>query len=98
MSEHQKPNRLQVWSAPALLFIHRLPKFAFPLFTAALLLGGLWVAQDFVGGGLLLCLGLLLMWLVALSWQLLAWPARITRVVLLVLVFGYAAGRFAGKL
>lgn len=93
----KKPSRLFVLSAPALQFLHSLPRWVFPLFTSGLLLGGLLIGNAIVGGVLLLLVGLLLLWLVMLSWQLLTNSAKFTRVLLLSLVFGYAIGRFTGR-
>jgi len=91
-----RPNKLAQLSAPVLLFIHGLPRFVFPTFTAALLLGGLFVKSGFVGGILLLALDLVLGWLIALSWQLLTPSARLIRSIMLVVVIWYAFGRFTG--
>lgn len=91
-----KPNRLQQISAPVLLFIHSLPRFVFPLFTAAILLGGLFATNSIIGGTLLVVLGLILGWLIALSWSLLTPTAQIVRSIMLVVVFGYAFSRLLG--
>lgn len=92
----QPPSRLQVWSTPAIMFLHRLPRWAFPVFTSALLLAGLAVPLGVIGGTALVTVGLILLWLLALSWALLPWPARATRLLLLAMIFGYAVARFAG--
>ena len=91
-----KPNKLHVISAPILLFIHSLPRVVFPLFTAALLLGGLFATNSTIGGVLLLSVGLILGWLIALSWQLLTPTARVVRSLVLVVTFGYAFSRIFG--
>ena len=91
---NEKPSKLFVLSAPALQFLHGLPRWIFPVFTSLLLLGGLMVGNGIVGGLLLVIVGLLLLWLVLLSWNLLNGAARFTRVILLLMVFGYAVGRF----
>ena len=100
MTQVPPPNRLQVWSAPALLFIHSLPRVVFPLVITSLLMGGLLLPNSLalVAGILLTVCGLLLLWLVLLSWPLLETGAKFTRVLMLLLVFGYAVGRFTGKL
>lgn len=90
-------SKFEKWSAPILLFIHGLPTWAFPLFTATLLLTGLFVTNGTVGGLLLTAVGLILGWLVALSWRLLAPTARVIRVLMLLVTFIYAAGRFSGR-
>lgn len=90
-------SNFQKWSAPILIFIHSLPSWAFPLFTAVLLLAGLFVGNGVIGGILLLLLGLLLLWLVALSWSLLTNGSRIIRSLMLLITFAYALGRFSGR-
>lgn len=93
------PRRIEVISAPLLLRIHSLPRVVFPLFITLLLLGGLFAPASFawLGGVLLLIVGAVLLWLVALSWPLLTGTSRVTRSVLLMLVFGYAIGRLLGR-
>lgn len=95
-SNTPKPNKLHQLSAPALLFIHSLPRFVFPLVTAAILLGGLFTTNSILGGSLLVLLGLILAWLIALSWKLLTPTAQVVRSLMLVVVFGYAFGRIFG--
>lgn len=90
-------SKFEKWSAPVLLFIHGLPTWAFPLFTATLLLTGLFVTNGLVGGILLILLGIVLGWLVALSWRLLAPTARVIRILMLLVTFLYAAGRISGR-
>ncbi|MEY2634481.1 MAG: hypothetical protein RIS75_421 [Actinomycetota bacterium] len=90
------PSKLHQLSAPILLFIHGLPRIVFPLFTAALLLAGLF-APAVLGGILLLILALILWWLVALSWRLLTPTAKAMRTILLFVVVAYAIGRFTGR-
>lgn len=87
---------LQRFSAPILLFIHSLPRWVFPLFTGVLLLAGLFVPSGIIGGILLAMLGLILGWLVALSWPLLPNGSRIIRVIMLAVTFFYTYGRFIG--
>jgi hypothetical protein len=93
---NQQPSKLHQISAPILLFIHSLPKIVFPLFTAALLMAGLFLPA-IIGGIFLLILALVLWWLVALSWRLLTPTARAMRTVLLFVVVAYAIGRFTGR-
>jgi hypothetical protein len=95
-SNAPKPNKLHELSAPILLFIHSLPRVVFPLVTAGILLGGLFATNSAIGGILLLTLGLILGWLIALSWSLLSPTARIVRSFMLVVVFGYALSRLIG--
>ena len=89
----KSPSTLHKISAPALLFIHSMPRVVFPLFTAAILLGGLFATNSLVGGGLLILLGLILGWLIALSWSLLTPSSRLVRSFMLIVVFGYALNR-----
>ena len=94
------PRRIEVISAPLLLRIHSMPRVLFPLFITVLLLAGLMLpaAYAWLGGICLVLVGVVLAWLVALSWPLLTGASRLTRSVLLILVFGYAVGRFLGRL
>jgi hypothetical protein len=94
---NRKPTRLEVFSAPILLFIHSLPRWIFPVFTAGLLLIGLFATNGIMGGLFLVLVGIVLGWLVALSWPLLTNSTRLMRLGLLLLVFGYAIGRFIGR-
>lgn len=89
-------SNLQKFSAPILLFIHSLPRWVFPTATAVLLLSGLFVPNGVIGGILLTMLGLILGWLVALSWPLLPNGSRIIRVIMLAVTFYYTYGRFTG--
>ncbi|MEY4348654.1 MAG: hypothetical protein RIS43_1073 [Actinomycetota bacterium] len=93
-----KPTRLEKFSAPILLFIHGLPRFVFPVFTAALLLIGLFSANQILGGIFLLFVGIIIGWLVTLSWKLLPVGARFIRLALVIMIFGYAIGRLTGRI
>ncbi len=95
-SNAPKPNKLHEISAPILLFIHSLPRVVFPLFTAAVLLVGLFTTNSTLGGVLLIFLGVILGWLIALSWSLLTPTARVVRSLMLVVVFVYALSRLIG--
>jgi hypothetical protein len=94
---NQQPSRLAQWSAPILLFIHGLPRFVFPVFTLAILLAGLFIGDGRIGAIFLVVLGLILWWLLALSWRLLTPTAKAMRVILLGVVAAYALGRFTGR-
>ena len=96
MANDPTPNWLMVKSTPVLLWLHGKPRWVFPLLISLVLLGGLTVPNYVLGGALLTLVGLILTWLVALSWKLMALPAKAMRLVLLSLVFGYALARFAG--
>lgn len=97
-AEPQRPrSALERFSAPLLLRLHGTPRWAFPLLTAALLLGGLLVPTPWLAALLLALLMLLLAWLVALSWPLLSPTARIMRLLVLgglgMVAYGRASGR-----
>lgn len=79
-----KPSALHGWSAPVLLRLHGLPRWLFPVFTAALLVGGLMVPNAIAAAALLAFLSLILLWLIAMSWPVLKPLPRLMR----VLVFG----------
>ncbi len=95
-SNPPKPNKLHEISAPVLFFIHSLPRAIFPLFTAGLLLGGLFATNSTLGGSLLVIVGLILGWLIALSWSLLTPTARLVRSMVLFVTFAYAFSRLFG--
>lgn len=80
-----------------MLKIHSLPRIVFPLFTMALLLAGLFVSNGVVGGLLLIALGGVLGWLVALSWTLITPTAKLVRSLLVIFVLAYAIGRMTGR-
>lgn len=79
-----------------LLLLRRLPRWLVGLALAALLLAGLAVAGP-VGAALLLVVALLLAWVGYLSWPALQGPARVPRVVVVLLVLGAAAYQLARK-
>lgn len=74
---------LERLSTPALLRLHAMPRWAFPAFTALLLVGGLLVPNSAVAAVLLGLLALSLAWLVALSWPRLNALARLMRVAVI---------------
>lgn len=90
----RQPNALERISAPILLKLHRGPRWIFPVFTALLLLGGLFVTQPVFSAVMLAVLGLFLSWLVALSWSLLSWTARLVRVMVIIGVVMMIVGKF----
>lgn len=92
-----RPGKLHQLSAPILLFIHGLPRWVFPIFTAAILLAGLFISDGTIGAVFLVILGFILWWLVALSWRLLSGTARAMRTIVILVVFAYAYGRFTGR-
>ena len=95
----QRPKTsIERWSAPVLLRLHGMPRWLFPGFTALLLLGGLLVSSPVLSTLLLGVLTLLLMWLVALSWQLLSSAARLMRLLVLGGLLMVAYGRATGAM
>ncbi len=79
-----------------LLLLRRLPRWLVGLALAALLLAGLAVAGP-VGAALLLVVALLLAWVGYLSWPALQGPARVPRLVVVLLVLGAAAYQLTRK-
>ena len=55
-----------------------------PLITGVLLVGGLMVPSPALAAGLLTLLLLMLLWLISLSWPVLAMPARLMRLGVIV--------------
>ena len=70
-------------SAPVLLRLHALPRWAFPAFTAVLLVGGLVTTNVVISTMSFGLLTLFLGWLIALSWQILPWSARLMRLAVI---------------
>lgn len=79
-------------SGPVLVLLSHSPKAVPPLVAAALLLCGLFLPPA-AGLPLLLVLLLVLAWLAYLSWPVLAPPARVLRVAVLVLLAVLGATR-----
>lgn len=90
--------RIETWSTPALLRLHALPRWAFPLFTAALLVGGLLVPNGMLAAALLTVLLLLLAWLISLSWPLLRPLPRLMRLAVIGGLVMVIVGRARGQL
>lgn len=93
-----KTSALQRYSAPLLLRMHGLPRWLFPVFTALLLVGGLLVPNAIAATVLLSLLGLILLWLVALSWPILKPVARLMRVLVLGALVMVIVGRAQGRM
>ena len=97
MSELRK--KFERASAPYLVRMHALPRWVLPvLLTIVLLIGllanpkeaaGLWIG--FVA---LLFIGLVLVWLLALSWPVLTRSSKVLRVLVAILIFYAAFSRF----
>jgi hypothetical protein len=87
--------RLERFSAPVLLRLHRMPKPVVPLLMVALLAVALFVG-GFAGVACLAALFLMLGWLTALSWPVTTTRGRTSRVVVLVLIAGFAVSEALG--
>lgn len=73
-----------------------MPKLVLPIVMGALLLAGLLIPFP-LAGLLLVLLGLLLMWLVALSWPALEVSARAIRVIVILIIFAAAIWKLSGN-
>jgi hypothetical protein len=89
---------LQQASAPVILFLSRFPRWVFPLVMALLLLGGLLISNGIIGGILLLLLVLVLVWLTALSWNLLTTVGKLLRIITIGAALAVTIARFTGKM
>jgi hypothetical protein len=98
-SETRSPARARFEraSAPAILFLNRLPRWAFPVAMGLLLLAGMLVPSPVVGGLLLVVLVIVLGWLLALSWPLLGMPQRLLRLVVVLGIALVTFGKFTGR-
>ncbi len=85
-------------SAPFILFLSQLPRWAFPLLMAVFLVAGLLVPVAWVGGLLLLLLSLFLVWLTTLSWPVLSVSGRLLRSVTILAALAVTYARFTGSL
>ena len=90
--------RFERASTPAILTLARLPRWAFPLLMAVLLLAGLMVSVAWVGGILLSLLVLALIWLTALSWPALTVAGRLLRLVTICAAAAVAFARLTGRM
>ena len=93
-----KSSALQRYSAPILVRLHGLPRWLFPIFTAALLVGGLLVPNAVAATVLLSALALVLLWLIALSWPVLRPIPRIMRLLVLGALVMVIVGRAQGRM
>jgi len=84
-------------SAPAILMLSRLPRWAFPILMALVLVAGLMIPNQIIGGILLLILVGFLAWLTALSWPMLTTSGRILRVITILAALAVAYARFTGS-
>ena len=85
-------------SAPAIFVLSRMPRWAFPILMAIVLVAGLMVPIPWVGGLLLLVLVAFLIWLTALSWPMLTTSGRILRVITILAALAVAYARFTARL
>ena len=85
-------------STPALMRLHAMPRWLLPAVTAVLMLGGLLASSAILAAAMLSLLLLMLLWLVALSWPLLSWLARLMRLMVLVALAWVIVGRLQGTL
>lgn len=97
MSDFRK--RLEKVSAPYLVRLHALPRWVLPVVLTVFLLIGLWAnpaqpAGFWIGFFALLFIGLVLVWLLALSWPLLSRSSKVLRVLVALLIFYAAFSRF----
>lgn len=83
-------------SATALVALRRIPRWALPLATAAVLLLGL-AGPRWVGAAALLALASFLAWLCFLSWPALQATGRLLRVVAILAVLAVAVLRALGN-
>jgi hypothetical protein len=81
-------------SAVFVIFLRRLPRAVPALLVIGLVAAGLLAAPP-ISGIALLVVGLLLVWLVFLSWPAIPPPARVIRVVVIAVVLGYALAHLA---
>jgi hypothetical protein len=79
--------------------LSRLPKFVVVVTPGILLFLGLIQTGNlaWLGGVLLLIVAALLAWLTALSWPVISIRSRIVRVVVVLVVIGFAVFKFTGK-
>ena len=97
MSDFRK--RLEKASAPYLVKLHSLPRWALPILMTALLLVGLFANPEAPAGfwlgliSMLIIVGILA-WLLALSWPLLTSSSRALRTFVALVLFVIALDRF----
>jgi hypothetical protein len=80
-------------SATVIVFLSHLPRAVPGLLVVFLVAAGL-LAKPAISGVALLVVGLLLTWLVFLSWPRLPATGRVVRCVVIAIVFAYAISRF----
>lgn len=97
-SSYQSPARkkFEELSFKPLKAIHSMPRLILPLIMGVLLLAGLLIPSP-LAGLLLIVLGLLLAWLVALSWPAIEIPSRAIRVLVTLMIFAAAFWKLGGN-
>ncbi len=93
-------SRLNRTSAPALLWMHSLPRWVVPVGMAALLASGLFLAGSltWLGTLLLAIVTAFVVWLYALSWPVLAPGARLARGLVSAALIGLTVLKATGRL
>lgn len=85
----RKKSSVHTWSAPLLLKLHALPRWLVPVVMAALLVTG-FILEGALAALCLLLVGLFLLWLVLLSWPVLAPTSKAIRVLVVGAVLAVA--------
>lgn len=91
--------RFEEISLPWVQRLNGLPKFVIIVTPGMLLFLGLAFTGSlaWIGGILLLIVALILTWLTALSWPIITIGPKVVRVVVIVVVFGFAVLKFRGR-
>lgn len=92
--------RFEEISYPIVQWLNNLPRFVIVVAPGVLLFLGLIQTGSlaWLGGVLLLLVAGILAWLTALSWPVIATRSKIVRVVVILVVLGFAAFKFTGRL
>lgn len=92
--------RFEEISYPIVEWLNRLPKFIVVVVPGVLLFLGLIQTGPlaWLGGVLLLIVAAMLAWLTALSWPVIVTRSKIIRVVIIVVVVGFAVFKFTGRM
>lgn len=92
--------RFEEISYPIVQWLNGLPKFVIVVAPGVLLFLGLIQTGKlaWLGGVLLLIVAFILTWLTALSWPVIATRSKIVRVVVILVVLGFATFKFLGRM
>jgi hypothetical protein len=92
--------RLNIASAPVLLFMHRIPRWVVPVIMGLLLTGGLFLSGSWawLGAVCLALVGLFLLWLFLLAWPILTPGGKAARALAVVAVLGLTVLKATGRL